>query len=252
MQFKKFKSLASTHIKKSILLLVISSISVFMLCSCGKNNSTSIETDVIEEDSASTETDATVETTNVSENTTEPTETPDKRSEENPESGEVDLTGYLVDYPLTLDGKVAYVTLPEDYNFYADAVIYDSTYADYLKDYNYLICYKSFEDAEAIDFKPQVQYTFDCTADVQWFRDNAETGYSGFNTFEVNELTRYDNGIISYEIVSKYEEFSEYRYIAEYEVDGHTFQITITNVSEDEATTLFDFFGNLDTPVVIQ
>ena len=236
--------------KKTLTIFAILALTISTLVGCGKANE-KLDTNEPKE-TVTAEPTQNVEPTEVSKNTIEPTETPDNRSEENPESGEVDLTEYLVDYPLTLDGKTVYVTLPEDYNFYADAAIYDSTYADYLKDYNYLICYKSLEDAKVIDYKPQIQFTIDGVADVNWYRDNAETGYSGLNTFEVNELTRYDNGITSYEIISKYEEFSEYRYIAEYEIDGHSIQINVTNVSEDEATAIFDFFGTLDTPFIIQ
>ena len=56
MQFKKFKSLASTHIRKMAILLVISTLSSTILCSCGDDkNSTQIET-MIEEETEETTT----------------------------------------------------------------------------------------------------------------------------------------------------------------------------------------------------
>lgn len=74
MQFRKFKSLASTHIKKSILLLVISSMSALMLCSCGNNeDSASIETDVTEA-TTQTPTEATSEQTELENQDKDPTE----------------------------------------------------------------------------------------------------------------------------------------------------------------------------------
>ena len=74
MQFKNFKSLASTHIKKSILLLVISSMSALMLCSCGNNeDSASIETDVTEA-TTQTPTEATTEQTELENQDKDPTE----------------------------------------------------------------------------------------------------------------------------------------------------------------------------------
>lgn len=87
MKFKNFKRLASTHLKKSILLLVISSMSALMLCSCGDDSSaqleTSVETDVTEETQETTETlaEITEETQEITEATTEAEET-----EETPES----------------------------------------------------------------------------------------------------------------------------------------------------------------------
>ncbi len=74
MQFKNFKSLASTHIKKSILLLVISSMSALMLCSCGNNeDSASIETDVTEA-TTQTPTESTSEQTELENQDKDPTE----------------------------------------------------------------------------------------------------------------------------------------------------------------------------------
>ena len=56
MQFKKFKSLASTHIRKIAILFVISTLSSTILCSCGDDkNSTQIET-MIEEETEETTT----------------------------------------------------------------------------------------------------------------------------------------------------------------------------------------------------
>ena len=59
MQFKKFKSLASTHIKKSILLLVISSMSALMLCSCGDSEKSATEEDSQEATTAESTTEQT-------------------------------------------------------------------------------------------------------------------------------------------------------------------------------------------------
>ena len=59
---KKFKSLASTHIRKIAILLVISTLSSTILCSCGDDkNSTQIET-MIEEETEETTTQETSET----------------------------------------------------------------------------------------------------------------------------------------------------------------------------------------------
>ena len=56
---KKFKSLASTHIRKIAILLVISTLSSTILCSCGDDkNSTQIET-MIEEETTTQETSET-------------------------------------------------------------------------------------------------------------------------------------------------------------------------------------------------
>lgn len=59
---KKFKSLASTHIRKIAILLVICTLSSTILCSCGDDkNSTQIET-MIEEETEETTTQETSET----------------------------------------------------------------------------------------------------------------------------------------------------------------------------------------------
>lgn len=59
---KKFKSLASTHIRKIAILLVISTFSSTILCSCGdEKNSTQTET-MIEEETEETTTQETSET----------------------------------------------------------------------------------------------------------------------------------------------------------------------------------------------
>ena len=59
---KKFKSLASAHIRKIAILLVISTLSSTILCSCGDDkNSTQIET-MIEEETEETTTQETSET----------------------------------------------------------------------------------------------------------------------------------------------------------------------------------------------
>lgn len=59
---KKFKSLASTHIRKIAILLVMSTLSSTILCSCGDDkNSTQIET-MIEEETEETTTQETSET----------------------------------------------------------------------------------------------------------------------------------------------------------------------------------------------
>ena len=61
-KMKKFKSLASTHIRKIAILLVISTLSSTILCSCGDDkNSTQIET-MIEEETEETTTQETSET----------------------------------------------------------------------------------------------------------------------------------------------------------------------------------------------
>ena len=249
MQFKKFKSLASTYIKKSILLLVISSISVFMLCSCGKNNSTSIETDVIEEDSASSETDATVEPTDVSENTTEPTETPDNRSEENPESGEVDLTGndeitidldeneYYVDYPMISDDTVVCVKINDQINFNTDTKFYpdkDTTAADYYNETGIIRC--SLTDKYF--FEAKIDYILNPVLDV----DNYYNSLGSVTT-----ITDYDNTIYSV-IDSNYTKYI----IVEYEIDDNNkFQILIEDannrLSVDDENMLIEYFGN-NTP----
>ena len=78
MQFKKFKSLASTHIRKITILLVISTLSSTMLCSCGDDkNSTTVEQTIDMTDEATTTDtqEATQESSEVStEATTEQTE----------------------------------------------------------------------------------------------------------------------------------------------------------------------------------
>lgn len=73
---KKFKSLASTHIRKIAILLVISTLSSTILCSCGDDkNSTQIET--MNEDETETTTQKPEETT-----TQKPEETTTQKSDE--------------------------------------------------------------------------------------------------------------------------------------------------------------------------
>lgn len=72
---KKFKSLASTHIRKIAILLVISTLSSTILCSCGDDkNSTQIETET--EDETETTTQKPEETT-----TQKPDEAKDEKTE---------------------------------------------------------------------------------------------------------------------------------------------------------------------------
>ena len=228
--------------KKTLTIFTILALTISTLVGCGKANE---KLDTNEPKNIVTaEPTQNVEHTDVSENTTEPTETPDNRSEENPESGEVDLTGYLVDYPLTIGDSNIYVKLPEGFEFNpeANAGFYPTALEKYT-DNGSLDVYKPSQDCNTEDiYIAYIPYNA-----AEWYLD--QNGVEGdFCTYSTEVIDSFDNCIV-YEtsVIGKVETKKFYTLV--YTEDNLNYSIMIYNVYR---TCTVDENGNtLATPVTI-
>lgn len=274
MKSKKFKSLAGTHFRKIVILLVISTLSVTMLCSCG-DSETSNETT----ESAAQKPTETVEPTE----TTASTGTTEVTTEASVESIEI-TDEYCTEYPLKADTQNVYIKLPDGFNFYPNASFYDSTYLDHFNDGNTLTCFMSEADANDV-FRSEgstdacpiyIEYNVvENNADhtlLEWYNKNQSIGYGlGWNNehFEISDTETFENGITVSKIEYVYSldnaeaDITNGFYVCEYKLnDKYSIVINISQVYSfggylkydhtEIATAIIDFYRNAVSPFVVQ
>lgn len=237
--------------KKLLTIFAISALTLSTLVGCGKADETSntVEPTVIAEPTA----ESTKKVDAASVDTSKDTDISENTSAADQEVEEVDLTGYLADYPLTAGDKEVYIAENADLNYFADADMYTNyTYADYAKDFNTLTFFTSDEPSI---WGANVQYSVNPEKTVSWYKTNTSYEDANGNTINVTveENTTYTNTI--YTISQAYPaDYVDVTYIVEYEVDDVVVDVIFYNVAQftdDEINTLFEYFGNT-VPVLVK
>ena len=232
---KKFKSLASTYIRKIAILLVISTLSSTILCSCGDDkNSTQIETETYAETETATQkpNEAKDEKTERQNQDADPTEATPSEAETT-----VNLPSdeYLVDYPITVGDQKVYLKTPDGFNTIK----------------NDPICVTVYE-SEDTENSPFISYTVNPFYSIEYYKEHTETGLfnDGAFTIELTEET-CDNGITIVKAESKFEYVgSIICYLIEYVIDDNTtIQVYISDNPNIES--ILDFYRNTENVVVV-
>lgn len=237
--------------KKLLTIVAISALTLSTLVGCGKTNEKIDTTEPTVVAEPTVEPTETVEPT--SSNIAETTDKVEKRSAKDQEVEEVDLTGYLSDYPLTVGDKEVYIAENSNLNYFTDADMYEGyKYSEFAKDANTLVFFTS--NTPDI-FTSNVQYTINPERNITWYKEN--NSYTDINGNTINitveENTTYTNTI--YTIYQAYPaDYVDVTYIVEYEVDNVVVDVIFYNVAQftnDEINTLFEYFGN-NIPVLVK
>lgn len=225
--------------KKLLTIITISALTVSTLVGCGKTNEKSDNTN--EPTVVAEQPTETVEVTAEPTEKVEITETPDTKntpdgSEENPESGEVDLPGYLTEYPLISGNNKVYIKVPEGYTTFSDKMnLWDKSYDDVYNYNNNLIYLFPDNMTEFRMTSNTTYYSYSIISENEeysgkWFIDNKDIGIAdqGIKSFIVNTET-LDNGIVVYSVQYVFDNFtSDPSYFMEATIDDFIIQITVS------------------------
>ena len=151
----------------------------------------------------------------------------------------VELTGdeYYADYPLVAEKHNVFVRCIPGFDFYPDGVyeVLDQTWYEFYVDEGMddLMLFTSADTADKSDLaNAYIEVALNADYDLDWFVENAETGYFGDGTtyFEIGEPEVCDNGITICEIkqtfINEYVDIVDTFYVIEYQID-ETDSITI-------------------------
>lgn len=255
---KKCNSVKAS-IKRTLVILSVSSFSVSMLWGCGRDSesssvdegkSTDIDTQVIAED----EIDTTAEIT-TDEMTTEETET----------AIEISASEYLADYPVPGDNIMVYFKLAPEIDFYPNAVAdasgqtYDEYYTNSINNdigSAEVVCGVEEESTAHVSFTCNPYYSID------WYKENADVGIfgDGSSTYSISEPEICENGFVIYTIVEDWVYDKTTKYVLEYQIDSNnTFQIDIWGfndaykepIFQEELESILDYYRNVENPIFI-
>ena len=261
--------------KKIFAVATVIALSISTLCGCGKK--AEVETTTTTTVEQSTET---VKTTEEPTEVATPTETTEATTEAPVEKVEI-TDEYFTDYLLTAGAQNVYIKLPDEFNFYPNALFYDRTYADRLTEDNVLTCFMNEDNATMYGQNIHIEYyvvenSSDVYYDLDWYNKNQSTGYgSGFDNehFEISDTETFDNGITISKITYVYSigdandgptDCGSEIYVCEYKLnDKYSLLITIGNVRgfyhgyndydyTENATAIIDFYRNAVSPFVVQ